>query len=117
MIHDVMDIQDVADQLGVKPSSVKYYWKHDRMPPADILFNGTPGWYRDTINTWRPKKAVFPVVSNEYEDEGGEHNFYQAELWDEEHTGVVLNYGDDESRGVSDALAMLESDELNITSV
>ena len=129
----VLDIQDVADQVGVKASSIKYYWKHGRMPMEDVTFNGTPGWYRQTINDWRPAKAVIfvPITDEEVTledleiaqaginllaeilqatkddpDEGFVPDFggYEPEL------GYVIDYGDDESLGMQDALADMESE-------
>lgn len=141
----VLDIQDVADQVGVKASSIKYYWKHGRMPMEDVTFNGTPGWYRQTINDWRPAKAVIfvpladeevtledleiaqaginllaevlqatkayptdpqPLVDEWVPAEGFVPDFggYEPEL------GYVIDYGDDESLGMADALADIESE-------
>jgi hypothetical protein len=134
MIYDVMDINDVADQVGVKPSSIKYYWKHGRMPAADFTFNGTPGWLQDTINAWRPKKAaptihthtVYVAISEEEArlaaelqdskddpeewgwgpDEGTPVNWEDAPPDD----GYIIGYGDDESLGVQAALEALDEE-------
>lgn len=137
----VLDIQDVADQVGVKASSIKYYWKHGRMPMEDVTFNGTPGWYRQTINDWRPAKAVVfvPITDEELAevdtlrayDPMGAVTFPKAYPTDpqplvdewvpaegfvpdfggyEPELGYVIDYGDDESLGMADALADIESE-------
>lgn len=138
----VLDIQDVADQVGVKASSIKYYWKHGRMPVEDVTFNGTPGWYRQTINDWRPAKAVIfvPITDEEVtledleiaqaginllaevlqatKDDPDEWVPAESEIADypadfggyEPELGYVIDYGDDESLGMADALADIESE-------
>jgi hypothetical protein len=147
----VLDIADVAFQVGVKASSIKYYWKHGRMPVEDVTFNGTPGWFRQTINDWRPAKAVIPITVeklptdeelaqmawNEAYDPMGAVTFPKAyptdpqpivAEWEESATehakfeatdefggyepdlGYVIEYGDDESLGMQDALADIESE-------
>ncbi len=120
MIYDVMDIQDVAVQLGVKMSTVKYYFKHDRMPPADVTFNGTPGWFRHTINNWRPNKAVWPMMAPEQEEAGYEQlalDYEHVESESEhakyevgEDEGYVIEYGHDESMGMADALEDMKAE-------
>ena len=142
----VLDIQDVADQVGVKASSIKYYWKHGRMPVEDVTFNGTPGWYRQTINDWRPAKAILPFIEEEEDrlidtlnaaiqeglyDPMGAVTFPKVETHEvtgdaladafvesvardfggyEPELGYVIDYGDDESLGMADALADIESE-------
>jgi hypothetical protein len=106
MIGNVLDIEDVASQVGIKPSSVKYYWKHDRMPPADVLFNGTPGWYQETIDAWRPKKAPTPVAVELEEDSPEEDSDFTNEIYD----GYVdLEYEDEDS--LDDLFPDLDIDE------
>jgi len=123
MIHystreSILDINDVAAQVGVKASSIKYYWKHDRMPEADVLFNGTPGWRQSTIDAWRPKSAPVLYIGEDVTVGTAEIHDALAEYaesrptpnWDAAEQIIEVAYGNPDEAAAADALADIESE-------
>jgi predicted DNA-binding transcriptional regulator AlpA len=51
----LLTIQEVADRLGVTPSTISAYKSRKQMPPPDRQYGRTPLWKATTIDTWRPE--------------------------------------------------------------
>lgn len=61
MSNELLDTEAVAELLGVKPETVRWYnkdksnWSRGRgttLPPADQYFGRSPVWKRETIVRW-----------------------------------------------------------------
>jgi predicted DNA-binding transcriptional regulator AlpA len=44
--------KEVANRVGLTPSTIKSYKYRDEMPEPDHYFNRTPVWHKDTIDEW-----------------------------------------------------------------
>ena len=55
-MDDLLDTTAVADMLGVKPETVRWYHKKKSkgttLPPADQYFGRSPVWKKSTIEQW-----------------------------------------------------------------
>ncbi|WP_333745993.1 MarR family transcriptional regulator [Streptomyces sp. IBSBF 2950] len=49
---------EVADEIGVKVGTVRYYWSKKRhlLPNPDVVLNGKPGWYPATVKDWKSQR-------------------------------------------------------------
>ena len=55
----LLGVQEVADHLDIKATTVHDYHKKGVMPPADKYFGRSPVWMLETIDEWdsqRPTK-------------------------------------------------------------
>ncbi|MGX2997107.1 helix-turn-helix transcriptional regulator [Streptomyces sp. JNUCC 64] len=44
--------QHIAAHIQVRRDTVRSYRKQGLMPPPDLIANGTPHWYADTVRAW-----------------------------------------------------------------
>ncbi|WP_326598931.1 MerR family transcriptional regulator [Streptomyces sp. NBC_01803] len=44
--------KEIAAHIRVRPDTVRSYRKHGLLPPPDVVENGRPFWYPDTIKQW-----------------------------------------------------------------
>lgn len=49
-------LEDVAEVLGVKPSTVSSYRHHHLMPPPDGKLGKTVWWWEATITAWNANR-------------------------------------------------------------
>jgi len=51
-MEDLLDVQAVAEKLGLKQDTVRWYHKRGIMPAADGRFGRSPVWWAKTIDEW-----------------------------------------------------------------
>ncbi|GHJ28186.1 MULTISPECIES: helix-turn-helix transcriptional regulator [Streptomyces] len=44
--------KEIAAHIGVRIDTVRSYRKHGLLPSPDLVENGRPYWYADTIRSW-----------------------------------------------------------------
>ncbi|MFT2017001.1 helix-turn-helix transcriptional regulator [Streptomyces sp. 796.1] len=50
--RNLWSYQDIAAHIGVQTDTVRSYRKHGLLPTPDVVENGKPFWYADTIRDW-----------------------------------------------------------------
>lgn len=53
----LMTVAEVAEALGVTPSTVRAYKARGQMPEPDKKYGATPLWLESTIQRWRPEAS------------------------------------------------------------
>lgn len=57
MSESYMTATEVAQSLGLSPSTITAYRARGRMPAPDVQYGRTPLWKAETISQWRAGKA------------------------------------------------------------
>jgi len=60
--ENYLTVADVAEVLGIKPSTVRAYVARKQMPSWNYCpsCGHAPTWARDTLAEWRPEFRVVP---------------------------------------------------------
>lgn len=61
MSDKLLTTGQVAELLGVSPSTVTAYKAREQMPAPDVVYGRTPLWLQSTIATWRPGEGLAEV--------------------------------------------------------
>jgi predicted DNA-binding transcriptional regulator AlpA len=68
-MSDLMDTTAVANYVGLKRETVRWYHKFDKMPPADKYFGRSPVWEKTTIDQWVIDRDTVHTVNDNEEEE------------------------------------------------
>jgi excisionase family DNA binding protein len=52
-----LTVTEVAERLGLAPSTLTAYRARGRMPAPDVQYGRTPLWRPETITRWRAAQA------------------------------------------------------------
>lgn len=56
-MDNLLTTQQVAELVGVKPSTISAYHARKQMPEPDRVFGRTPLWSQTTIQLWRTTRT------------------------------------------------------------
>ena len=63
ILDELMDVNEVAELLNVKPNLISTWSHRNKMPEPDVLLNAgkTQVWLRDTIVQWANDTGKLPI--------------------------------------------------------
>lgn len=57
---DLVTLKEIAESLGLSPSTVSAYRARGRMPAPDLQYGRTPLWKVSTVRAWRSDFQAVP---------------------------------------------------------